>query len=205
MPTFLRLPFALVLLLTACTTRKKSDNIPPPAEQPAALQEHSPSYDVISKRSGDDLAEALYQEAVEKSPELKSLEKDIKSVNEKNTDSLHDWYFFKGRNQSYYDAAERHVNSISDSTVKKLLLDKVKKSKEQFTILARPYQSLEDQLSAKQKQLNDLHEVLILQFSLKAMEEYQKNLAPRRPIENANKDLDQLLKRAHEITDQQIP
>jgi peptidoglycan hydrolase CwlO-like protein len=110
----------ILLAFSSCNSSQKQEN--PEQETPKALEDKSSSFIIASKRGPDDLVESLYNELVDKTPELKKLEDKIEDINKSKNDSTELFDKYNEKNQSYYSEANRHLERITDS----LLRDKMK-------------------------------------------------------------------------------
>ena len=104
------------MTLASCDNTHTQDK--PKQETPKALEDKSSSYEIVSKRSYDDLVESLYKELVTKDIDLKKLEDKIDELNNSKTDTTELFDKFNGKNQSYFNSADRHVSEINDSLVR---------------------------------------------------------------------------------------
>ena len=92
--------------------KKQSD--PPPK----ALQDKSSLDEIVSKRGNDDLVERLYNELVDKTPELKGIENRITIVSENKKDSTELFDKYDEKNQTYYRSADKGIGRLGDSILK---------------------------------------------------------------------------------------
>ena len=106
------------ILLTFISCDKSQANSNRKQETPKALDDKNTSYETSYKRGYDDLVERLYKEVVDKTPDLKELERKIDNLNESQGDSTESFATFNEKNRAYYNAVDRHVNSMNDSLLK---------------------------------------------------------------------------------------
>jgi hypothetical protein len=111
----------IFLTITSCTDSQSHDN--EQQETPKALEDKSSSYEIVSKRGDGDLVESLYNELAEKTTALKELENKIDNLSRSEGDSTEVFAKFNTKNNSYYNATDRHIEQIKDT----LLRDSMKK------------------------------------------------------------------------------
>jgi hypothetical protein len=166
----------LVLTLASCNNTRTKDK--PKQETPKALEDKSSSYELVSKRGYDDLVESLYNELVSNNIELKQLEDKIDELNKSKGDSTELFDKFNETNQSYFNAADRHISEIKDS----LLRDKMKvlianNSTKYNSSIAR-HKELIKIIEAKNLTISDLHIILKIVKTIPLIEKYQSDNLP---------------------------
>jgi hypothetical protein len=171
-----------------------------PAEQkspevPKALKENNDGYEITSKRGKPDLVESLYDELVEKSPELNALEINLRNLHSSRFDSTMDYDKFNEKNLSFYGSAENHLEQISDSTLKEKIKKILALSIEKYHSDTAEHENILKSIESKNLTLNDLHILLKIVRTLPIMEKYQKeNLPQTAPLEGFEKRLDETIK-----------
>jgi hypothetical protein len=106
----------LVLLLASCNNYSIQDK--PKLEIPKALEDKNSSYEIVSKRTYEDLVENLYSELVSKNIELKQLEDNIDELNKSKNDTIALFDKFNRKNQVYFSSVDRHILGIKDSLLR---------------------------------------------------------------------------------------
>jgi len=146
-------------------------------ETPEALQESK--LDIISySRSASDLAEKLYRELAEKSPELQKLGADLDAYNDK-LDNVNELFSrYNGKSVSYYSSARNMVNSISDSLLRKKINEFILKSKDKYDKKTSELNALLKLISQNNTNLHDVHTVLKILLTLLEIEKYQNDKLP---------------------------
>ncbi|MBO9592804.1 MAG: hypothetical protein J7599_07830 [Niabella sp.] len=190
-----------MLILGACNDHRVQPK--PVADIPKALEDHSASDQLISKRGPDDLIESLYGELAEKDAGLKQLEAALDALNQSKDDSTRSFHQFDAKSQSYYKAADQHINRVSDS----LLKDKVKKLVEEhlakYNAITEKHQELLKAIDAKTTKLADLHTVLKVVKTLPVIATYQKDNRLRTALfEGYSKKQDGALEDINKMTNQ---
>jgi hypothetical protein len=166
----------IILTLASCENTRTQDN--PKQETPKALQDKNSSYEIISKRSYDDLVESLYNELLDKEKDLKKLENDIKVLNESKGDTTELFDNFDNKNESYYGSANRHVDQLSDSLLKTKMRIIITNSLKNYNSLVARHNALLKTIETKNMTLNDLHTVLKITKTIPLIDKYQKDNLP---------------------------
>jgi len=165
----------IIIILSACAN--KSKNAGSEQETPKALQESK--LDIISySRSGDNLAERLYEELAAKSPELKKLEDDIEKLADSKNRLINQVAKYDGKSDSYYNSAGNIANSVSDSLLRKRISSMVSISKNKFIKTTAELNSLTAMILQEGIALNDAHSVLKIILTLPLIEKYQEDKMP---------------------------
>jgi DNA anti-recombination protein RmuC len=185
--------FSLILLISCGEneTNHRSN------EEPEAFQEKS--IDIGRFRKGNDLVEDLYQELVEKSPELKSLEDELSQLNTRDTANI--FYNYNQKSNDYYRDAENHTNSITDSVMKQKIVNLITKSSDKYVSKKADLKNLMNTINEKRNEINNYHSALKIILTIPLIEEYQKQHLPNKsPYEKVIKKEDLLLEKIKNIT-----
>ncbi|RYY48877.1 MAG: hypothetical protein EOO06_08910 [Chitinophagaceae bacterium] len=177
MPTKLFKSAILLVILASCNNNRAQQQ--PQQAIPKALEEKSSSYELVSKRSYDDLVERLYSELVSKDSELKKLEGKIDELNESRTDSTESFQKFHGKNQSFFSAAETHVAGIKDSLIREKIKNLVAGQLTKYNSRIATQQQLLAQIETNQMAISDLHTVLKIVRTLPIIDKYQREQLPK--------------------------
>ena len=105
------LSILIFLMLFSCDSSRTQET--PQNETPKALEDKTSSSEIVSKRGYNDLIESLYEELVEKTPDLKELETQIDKLAGSKSDSLEQFSKYNGKNQSYYQSAIKLVRMFA--------------------------------------------------------------------------------------------
>ncbi|MCF3112076.1 hypothetical protein LL912_25030 [Niabella sp. CC-SYL272] len=162
--------------LIACNHHRVQQQ--PVVNIPKALEDHSASHKLVSKRGPDELVESLYSELAEHDAGLKQLEAALDALDQSKEEAAGSFQQFDAKSQSYYKAADQHMNTISDS----LLKDKIRKLVEEhlakYKAITEKHQELLKAIDVKTTKLADLHTVLKVVKTLPVIETYQKDNRP---------------------------
>jgi hypothetical protein len=189
----------IFLTLASCDNLRTEDK--PKQETPKALQDKSSSLDIVSKRSYDDLVESLYKELADKTPELKQLEKKIDDLRKSQDDSSDLFDNYDGKNQSYFNSANRHVEQIKDSLLRDKMKNLITLSLTKYDASISRHNNILNSIETKNLTLNDLHTVLKIIRTLPIIEKYQRdNLPTIKSLEGFSKQLDEAIKYADTLT-----
>jgi hypothetical protein len=172
-----------VLLIVSCNNNRKQDI--PKQETPKALDDKSSSYELLSKRSYEDLVESLYNEVVAKDTDLKKIEETIDELAVSKSDSTYLFDQFNNKNQSYFNAAEKHISGIKDSLLRNKMKTLLANNLIKYTSSIKKHKDLLSAMEAKNLTIADLHSVLKIVKTLPLMEKYQSDHLPAtKPLEN---------------------
>jgi len=174
----------------------------PQQETPKALTEDSKSdYSFTSKRGSADLVDEIYQEEVGKSALLQNLEKKIANIPDDKADSLQSFEGFDSKNTSYYHSATEKANSISDSLLKKKMLELIATSETGYESQISEISTVLKNLDEKSFRLKDYHTILKLKLTLPIIQKYQKaNRPPVKPLQQVSKEYDRIIKTTDSIS-----
>jgi hypothetical protein len=193
----------LFCVLLSCNNR-------PPAQQPApdtpeALQEKkSGGIDLSLSKSRydrEDLVESLYDELVDKTPELKDIEERIDYLSDAKTDSVKDFNFFDQKNNSYYGSANAHADRITDSLLRDRIRSIITVSQAKYKAQIKRHTDLVEFMDSKSVKLGDLHIVLKLVKTLTMIEKHQKdNIPSAKPIEQVIREYDKTIQKVDSLS-----
>ena len=174
--------FFILLSLAACDNSSKQNK--PDQEIPKALEDKSTSSKILSKRSDVDLIESLYGELLNKNQDLKKLEGKIKDLDESKDDSTEMFRNFNSKNQNYYNAVNRHIEQLSDSTLKMKIKILISNSLTRYNASIKTYDALLKSIEDQNIALTDLHTILKITKTLPLIEKYQEgNMPSTKPME----------------------
>lgn len=199
MKVLLSLMYAM-LLFFSCTDERGNNRLG--SNVPVALSgEEKRSF--ASKRGSTDLVESLYNEQVEKSPELKKLENEISVLHESKNDSTELFFDFDSKNNQYYQSASQHLSSIKDSLLRKLMEAKIENSISAYSKQTSYHKNLMSVLEKKELSLSDVHILLKLSRTLPVIEEYQhKNLPGTAPLKGIIRNYDKTIQQGDDLIKQ---
>jgi hypothetical protein len=188
--------FSLIIL--ASCGRKETNNGNSKNEIPEALQEGSIDLKRYAKWNNN-LTEELYQELVNKSPELKSLETEIEEFNPNETQDK--FLKYNQKSDNYYRSAENYAKAITDSVTKNKILDLIKKSGEKYSGKTIELNSLLKNIHEKQNSINDYHNILKIVLTIPIIEKYQnENLPTKSEFEKVIENENKLIEKTKKIT-----
>ena len=194
MKFFLSITFILVAI-AACKPRQRET--PPPTK----LEEGKIDVSSIIKKRGADPVEALYEELVSQSDELKQLEKDLKALQKNVADSMDTYKQFADRNSSYYASADRKMESVGDSTLRRTLRHLINISRANYRDSVTSWNRIDSLAARRQATINDLHTLLKLVKTLPLIEAYQKQNVPKDlPSQKMVSDMDSMIRRLDTLT-----
>lgn len=189
--------FSLILL--ASCGEKETNNENSNNEIPEALQENeSVNLKRYSSRN-DNLTEQLYQELVNNSSELKSLETELAAFNP--DDTLNKFYKYDRKSSDYYLSSKNQANLIQDSITKNKILNLIKKSNDKYLGKTAELNALLKNIRENQNSINDYHNVLKIVLTIPVIEKYQnKNLPEKSVFEKVIENENQLTEKIKKNT-----
>ena len=198
MKTKIFIPF-LVLTLASCSNNRTQHK--PKQETPKALEDKSSSYEIVSKRSYDDLVESLYTELLTKDIDLKKLEDKIDELNKSKSDTTELFDNFNAKNESYFSSADRHIADIKDSLVRDKIKNIVASQLTKYNSRIARHNELLNLIEAKQLTISDLHNVLKIVRTLPLIDKYQKdNLTSTKSFQGYLKQQEEIIKLADTLS-----
>lgn len=182
----------------ACTTKGQ------PAQKentPAPLQDKKIADVSFSKRGADDMVENLYEDLKDKNASLAELEKQINEQPGKLQDSLEILNRFEEKNNQFYDAANSHLNRISDSALRKKMNDLIGASIKNHETGMLPLKNLTETINSKKMKLMDVYTVLKLVKTLPLIHNYQQGHIPSVSLlSGINSEYDKIISTTEKMT-----
>ncbi|HRI20684.1 MAG TPA: hypothetical protein PLA68_07005 [Panacibacter sp.] len=189
---------AVFCMGAACNNPRNQDT--KKKEIPKALEDKS-SFETVGKSRNEDLVESLYQELADKTPELKELENKIDSLYAGKNVSVDSFSNYDQKNQSYFGPANRQVEQIHDSLLKKEMKTLISNSSEKYNSMILKDKNLLTEIEAKEVTLNDLRTILKITRTLPVIEKYQaENLPSTTSLQGFSNKLDEVIKYADTLT-----
>ena len=196
--------YIYLLLIFGCTPKEnKPVAILNEKKTPESLQNNKSRTPLgsISKRYKDDIIDQLYQEALEKDPELKKLDKRINKIRHITRDSLKALNQYKKNNDEYWRTADAYINRIQDSITRESIRKIYQNSQATYVKSIAKIDHKTDSIQLKSQQLIDQHIVMKLFITQAMIQNYQKNEKPQEiPLDYLNKTHKQLLKETKKYT-----
>ncbi len=195
--------FVYLSLIYSCKTeRKQEQDHTETTETPKALQENKSSeYSLKKRRADTDLVESLYNELVDKTPELHELESQIGRFDNQKEDSLQAFEEFASKNDEYYKSANTYTERIRDSLLKNRIRSILSGSEAQYANKISPTTTLIQQIELKELQLQDMHILLKLVRSLDIMEKYQKDKLPSSsPVRSLLREFEKIISKTDSLS-----
>jgi len=193
MTTKIFLSTILVLTLLSCDNNRIHDK--PKQDTPKALDDNNSSYEIISKRSYNDLVESLYSELVSKNIDLKELENKIDELNKSKSDTTELFDIYDEKNKSYFNSADRHILEIKDSLLRDKMKVLVANQLTKYNSSIARHNELLKLIEGKQLAISDLHIIVKIVKTMPLIDKYQKeNLPTTKSLEGYIKEQDNTIK-----------
>jgi len=168
--SFLFLGFVLILLF-ACKEKKDNDQT-----IPNAFQDTKDMSDWSSlKRGYLNIVDQLYDDLCEKDDELKKIEEGIKAAIENDQIKTEKLKLFFSDNENYYLTALSMAEQMTDSIMKKDVMQKLNSDREQFLNVHGSSKLFLDHLQKKSEELNNLHIALKIKQTMPEIRKYQSS------------------------------
>jgi hypothetical protein len=191
----------LVISLLFCACHRAAKPEENPQDTPKALLEKTAEFSLVSKREADDLIQSLYTELKKATPALQELEKQIETIKQQKEDAAEPFENFDHKNNNYYTATGRYVESIRDSLLKQNIRVLIGKSLDKYNSLVQPHTQLVNILNSKDINLDDLYTVLKLTRTLSMMEKYQQaSLPSATPLQVVSQGYDKTIGQTGKLT-----
>ncbi len=185
-----KLLLALIIVFTSVSCRNNQKKV-----QPKALEDKNTSYSIASTRSYTDLVEDLYKELATNNPELKSIEAKIKMFSEVQIDSIASYSHFVEKNNSYYNTANQHIETIKDSLIRDEIKSIVTHHLAQYNSRVAIHNELLKRIETNQNKISDLYKALKIIKTLPLIDQYQKdNLPGTSPFDRFIKQQEEIIK-----------
>ncbi|MBF4463916.1 hypothetical protein [Flavobacterium sp. LC2016-12] len=185
--------FSLILLISC----RENETTQRSNEEPKAFEETS--IEIGRFRKGGDLVEDLYQELVDKSPELKALENELSELNPRDTTNL--FYTYDQKSDDYYNSVESHINGIRDSVMKQKMINLITKSQDKYVTQKADIENLVNTINKKRSEITNYHTALKIILTIPLIEEYQKQHLPKKsPFEKVIERENQALEKTKSVT-----
>ncbi len=168
------------VLMISCSEDQSTNNKVNQKETPQALKEDK-LVELKYSRSSD-LTEELYQELVDKSPLLKTLENDLDAILPKYGEANEEFNKYDAKSNNYYGSAEYKASFLSDSLLKIKIKKLISSSKDNYKSKTNEINKLIEQISRNNTTLKDQHLALKIVLTLPLIEKYQDDNKP-----NSNK------------------
>ena len=170
------LTLAAIILLISCNGRKEQNEVPK-VQNPEALQDKSELRSLT--RKGSDLVDELYAELVEKSPELKELEKELADFEEVPSVTQNLFYRYDVKSNQFYANANGFASDIKDSISKKKILAFIENSSKKYDSKTKELQALVKEITNSENTIKDNHTILKIVLTLGILEKYQNENLPK--------------------------
>jgi len=146
-------------------------------ETPVALQDNDLE---IKSYSRSDIVEELYQELVEKTPQLKRLENDLATFN--SVDHAEKFDNYDNKSSQYYNVANGNATTITDTILRKRILSIIENSQKEYENKTKELKSLRKLISDNNSTINDYHSTLKIILTLPLIQKYQSDNLPEKII-----------------------
>lgn len=165
------IPVFLLLIFCSCSARKRE-------EPPTILEGKKIDVSSIYKKKGADLVDALYEELLSQSEELKKLDGEIKTMQASLPDSMEVFKTYHEKSVQYYELAEKKASGITDTTLRKSLLDYINRSRQTYRDSIAFHTSIDSLIQRRSATISNLHQALKLMSTLPVIEEFQQSNRP---------------------------
>jgi len=124
------------------------------------------------------MVDKYYQELVNKSPELKIIETELRELQEKQQKLEMIFSDYDNESKAYYNDAKIVANAISDSAMKRSMMSLITKSNEKYASSVQDLNTSLSKFIKNDASITDHHRALKLVRTMAAIEKYQKENRP---------------------------
>lgn len=191
----------VIMAFSACRDTTPADK-PHNPETPKALQgETKSSISRISDYRSGDLVEEIYSNMLEKRVDLKNLEDEIAAHSPKQNDSLQKYHRYMVKSTLYYGSANQAISTITDSVLKKQMLDIILSSNNRQKNRVAVINKMIAGLNKNDSTLENYHKVLKVMITLPVMEKFQQDELPdTKALRTLGAEKNRLIERTKKLT-----
>lgn len=194
-------PIFIFILMISCDEKRIESHKNPNQETPVALQEGNDGIVKYSRENNGDLTELLYQELVEKTPELKKFEEEFEEFNTNSNDMKSSHYQFNNKSNNYYNSAKNKAAAIGDNVLRKKIEAIIGNSSKKYSSKVADLDYLMKQILKKEATLRDHHTILKIVLTLPLIENYQNQNKPdKKTLKQLLNKTDKLILRTDSLT-----
>lgn len=183
----------VVLSIASCTSdRKTTEQKNPNDLTPEVLNDiQKQGISSYSKRYEPNIIQELFEEALEKDKDLKTVISTLEKVKKQKVDNLENYQTYIRNNQNYWNALSQYSKQLSDSTLKNELLDLIATLKDKQSTRTSSLEKLIAEIDSTERKLGDLEILMKIMVTAPMMHNYQRNKLPNsQPIESTKQALD---------------
>jgi hypothetical protein len=148
-----------------------------------------------------DIIEELYQELVDKTPNLKKFEDELSASRPKHIELNEKFNQYDSKSNSYYSSAIYKATAISDSLLRMKILALITTNSKKYANKTTELNSLIKQISKNGSNLNDQHTILKIIWTLPLIEKYQDDNKPnKKEFKDFIKEQEKLILQAESLT-----
>jgi hypothetical protein len=176
----MRILLPTLLLLLACNNRPAAE--PAPAQQaPAVFEEKGDVVELVKSSRGkyeSDVVASMFAEELERDTALAHLLERIDRISSVFPDSSEAFMRFDGNNGAFYASADGHAASLTDSTDRRVWMQRVTDSRTRLNLRVQPIRDQLTTFHALEREAGQLRKVVMLDRTLRTMEAYQSTAIP---------------------------
>lgn len=191
---------ALVLLCFSCLQTERKNEIDFATNK--VVEQNIVDKISYRKNRNIDLVQHLYKQAIEQDADLKELDATIRQTPTMVRDSLKAFNTFKNYNSRYYNATNKHIQSIQDTIIRQELQQIFRASEMALAKRLKPINNTKIELEQALVQLLDQHNVLKLLTSQKLMDGYQEQLPEKESLMRLKREIEALNKKINSYINQ---
>lgn len=170
-----------MFLSFSCSKDRSTNNEPNNLEEtPEVLEENKGDLNLssYSKRAKKDIIQQLYDEAVDKDEQLKSLNSRISEISDLKKDSLKDFETYIRNNQNYWNSIDGYASQLSDTTLRDELKNLIEVLEKKHASKMSPLNSIVKQIEVAEQSLRDQEILMKILVTEPMMSNYQRNEFP---------------------------
>lgn len=146
--------------------------------------------DISSKSYGGryNIIEEYYEQALNDNSALEDLDDKIKDLKNSKSKDLSDYRDYTSEHSKFYSAYKSMINQIDDEELKTELTSRIQKLENKYQSEISPYETLEEKIDSRSKELSDHHTALKLIVAEQQLSKFEKenpiSLTPLQKTEN---------------------
>jgi hypothetical protein len=168
---------------TNCQNRQQASQSEPATAVSPTLDKSTNSDDFFSSeyrryKGDENLVEKLYQDLIQKRPDLKQFELQMDSFSLRARKTMSVFTDFDEKSAHYYYAAENQGRSLHDTLLRKEVRLWLEKSRDAYKNQTTEWTNWLKQFNEKDTRLSDYHKLMKIHLTLPLIEDFQKKRLP---------------------------
>ena len=169
----------ILLSILSCEQKENEKKIPD------ALNDDKISVSGSFRSYDENIVEKLYSEVLKNDKELQNLDIEIQNSFDKSHNIRKELYSYDDKSKNYYSTAISNTKSITDSILKRKLVEMVKNSESKYNLNVSKIKKLSGIIESNNASISDNYTFFKTVLTLPIIEKYQiENNPSTKPLEN---------------------